>query len=127
SRLQETFDQADLQLVTAMGTQLALSLENMYSTRARRRMFLRLIGRILSSLEGYKGRARGHSERVSVFAAAIAREMALSERDVLHATLAGLLHDIGKLPSVAHMAPNTEDPAAHVLAAIEFVKDIPGL
>ena len=127
SRLQETFDQSDLQLVTAMGTQLALSLENIYAMRVRRRMFLRLIGRMLSSLEGYKGRARGHSERVSVFAAAIAREMALAERDILNATLAGLLHDIGKLPTVATLAPDPSDAAAHVLAAIEFVKDIPGL
>ena len=127
SRLAETFDQGDLQLVLAMGTQLALSLENMYATRGRRRMFLRLIGRMLSSLEGYTGRARGHSERVSVFASAISREMGVQDRDILVATVAGLLHDIGKLPTVAKLAPQPNDPAAHVLAAIEFVKDIPGL
>ena len=127
SRLNETFDQADLQLVTAMGTQLGLSLENMYQVRGRRRMFLRMIGRILSSLEGYNSRERGHAERVMVFAAAIAREMNFSEKDLLSTVLAALLHDIGKLPTVAVLAPDPADPAAHILAGIEFVRDIPGV
>ncbi len=127
SRLNETFDQADLQLVTAMGTQLGLSLENMYQVRGRRRMFLRTIGRILSSLEGYKTRERGHAERVMVFAAAIAKEMGFQDRDLLSTVVAALLHDIGKLPSVAVLAPDPADPAAHILAGIEFVRDIPGV
>lgn len=40
---------------------------------------------------------RGHSGRVSAYAVAIARELALSEGDVARIRLAGVLHDVGKI------------------------------
>ena len=40
---------------------------------------------------------KGHSERVSALAAAIAVEMGLSEKEVERIRIAGLFHDIGKV------------------------------
>ncbi|MCY3020746.1 MAG: FHA domain-containing protein, partial [Planctomycetota bacterium] len=130
SSLTETFVQSDLQLLTAMGAQLAMSLENLHSSRNRRRMFLRAIGRIVSILEGAAIGARGHAERVSEFATAIARELGLPDREVLCASMAGLLHDIGKIPLISGLSAadaERSSGAAHVLGAMELLKNIPGM
>jgi hypothetical protein len=45
-------------------------------------------------------------------------------------TLAGLLHDIGKVPAVAANFPSGQDSAAataHVLAGIDFLQELPNL
>ncbi|MGD0092211.1 MAG: HD domain-containing phosphohydrolase, partial [Planctomycetota bacterium] len=128
--LSDTFEQSDLQLLSAMGAQLAPALENLYSSRGRRRMFLGTIGRLLSLLEGLKPGQAGHGERVSSYAAAIASEMGLSDRQVLSAALAGLLHDIGKAPAVSGLSASASERStgvAHILAGIEFLKGVPGL
>jgi HD-GYP domain-containing protein (c-di-GMP phosphodiesterase class II) len=130
SRMAETFEQVDLQLLTALATQLALSLENLQSIRHRRRMFIRVMGRVISLLEGLPPKQRGHAERVSIVATGIATELGLSDNQVLFASLAGLLHDIGKVPAVSGLSAQASERGsgvASVLAAIEFLKDIPVL
>ena len=128
--LTETFDQSDLQLLSAMGALLAPALENLYTSRGRRRMFLRTIGRMLSLLEGLPPGRPGHGERVSSYAAAIAQELGLSDRDILCAAMAGMLHDIGKTPAVSGLSPSASERSlglAHILASLEFLKGVPGL
>jgi HD-GYP domain-containing protein (c-di-GMP phosphodiesterase class II) len=130
SRMAETFEQVDLQLLTALGTQLALSLENLQSIRQRRRMYIRIMGRIISLMEGLSPKQRGHAERVSIVASAIATELGLSDNQILFASLAGLLHDIGKIPAVSGLSVEASERSsgvAPVLAAIEFLKDIPAV
>jgi len=129
SSVAETFEQSDLQLISAMGAQLALSLENLNSIRARRRMFLRTIGRLVSLLEGTTIGHRGHAERVSSFSLAIASEMGLPDSAILHAGLIGLLHNIGRVTQVAVLAEATPEAPelSHVTAGVEFLKNIPGL
>jgi HD-GYP domain-containing protein (c-di-GMP phosphodiesterase class II) len=130
SSLTETFEQSDLQLLTAMGAQLAIALENLNSSRSRRRMFLHTIGRMLSLLEGIPPMQRGHGERVSNYAAAIAAELGLADREILSAAMAGLLHDIGKVPAIAGISQPAAEPASgveHILAGIEFLKGVPGM
>jgi HD-GYP domain-containing protein (c-di-GMP phosphodiesterase class II) len=106
-----------------------MAIENISSSRGRRRMFLATIGRLLTLLEGSEAGQQGHAERVSAYAAAIATEMGLSDREVLCATIAGLLHDVGKLPAVSGIsraASERSSGAAHVMAATDFLKGIPG-
>ena len=97
SSLTEAFDQSDLQLVSALGSQLALALENLHQTIRRRNMYFRIIGRVLSTLEGMKNGDPGHSERVSQYCTAIAEEMGLHDREMVQVSLSGLLHDVGKI------------------------------
>ncbi len=80
--LTEAFDQSDLQLVSALGSQLALALENLHQTIRRRKVYLRIIGRLLSTLEGMPYGMPGHSERVSGYCGAIAVVMGLSDREL---------------------------------------------
>lgn len=130
TRAGETFEETDLQLLTAIGAQLAFSIENLTAIRGRRRMFLRTIGRLISLLEGCSQGHRGHSERVSIFSSAIAKELGQTDSQIPYITMAGLLHDVGKVPSVwglSAAATEHSSGVAPVLASIEFLKDLPGL
>ncbi|HLX60825.1 MAG TPA: HD domain-containing phosphohydrolase [Planctomycetota bacterium] len=136
SSLTEAFDESDLQLVSALGSQLALALENLHQTIRRRMVYFRVIGRLISTLEGMPYGVQGHSERVCGFCGAIAEEMNLSEREIVHISLSGLLHDIARMPALFG-APNPADmpspsegktKVSGVSAtASEILRDIPNL
>ena len=126
ARLAETFDQGDLELLTAIGSQLAASLENLHLIRGRRKLFIGLIGRLVALLEKEMPGHVGHAERVSLFAAAIGRELGMSDSEVLYLRLAGLLHDVGKHRALSGAASDTHG-AAHVLQALDFLGTIPSI
>lgn len=81
---------------------------------------------------------RGHSQRVSAYAVAIAHALGLSTGDVARVRLAGLLHDVGKIgvPDAILTKPfklSEEEitiirthPAIgeHMLSAVPFLRDI---
>jgi HD-GYP domain-containing protein (c-di-GMP phosphodiesterase class II) len=130
SRLAETFEQGDLQLLTALGSHLALALENLQALRDRQGMFFRTVGRLVSLLEGQPARQWGHAERVSLYCLAMGAEMKLPENQIFFTGLAGLLHDIGKVPSVSGVsavASQRSTGVAPVLAALDFLRDIHSL
>jgi response regulator RpfG family c-di-GMP phosphodiesterase/pSer/pThr/pTyr-binding forkhead associated (FHA) protein len=110
SSLTEAFDEPDLQLVSALGSQLAIALDNLRQTALRRRIYFSVIARLVSTLEGQPYGVPGHGERVSGLCTAIATELGLAEREIVRAALAGLLHDIGKLNELAGAPEKTENP-----------------
>jgi putative nucleotidyltransferase with HDIG domain len=61
------------------------------------RLFISAIESIVLALQAKDEYTEGHSRRVSADAAAIARELSLSEEEVENIRLAALLHDIGKV------------------------------
>jgi len=87
-------------------------------TRMARRLFLGAIKSLSSALEAKDDYTRGHSERVSRMAAAIARALVLSREEVGRIRLAGRLHDIGKIgvreTVLAKPGPLTEAEYRHV-------------
>jgi HD-GYP domain-containing protein (c-di-GMP phosphodiesterase class II) len=62
-----------------------------------RAMFLGTVSALSQAIDAKDGFTRGHADRVSRIAGAIAREMGLSERNIEEIELAGMLHDIGKI------------------------------
>jgi len=62
-----------------------------------RDLFFGSVSALSQAIDAKDGFTRGHADRVSRIAGAIAREMGLAERDVEMIELAGLLHDIGKI------------------------------
>ena len=62
-----------------------------------RAMFLGTVSALSQAIDAKDGFTRGHADRVSRIAGAIAREMGLSERLIEEIELAGMLHDIGKI------------------------------
>ncbi|MBI3522420.1 MAG: HD-GYP domain-containing protein [Chloroflexi bacterium] len=62
-----------------------------------RSLFFGTVSALSQAIDAKDGFTRGHADRVSRIAGAIARQMSLSERVIEQIELAGLLHDIGKI------------------------------
>jgi HD-GYP domain-containing protein (c-di-GMP phosphodiesterase class II) len=62
-----------------------------------RAMFFGTVSALSQAIDAKDGFTRGHADRVSRIAGAVAREMGLSERHIEEIELAGMLHDIGKI------------------------------
>ena len=60
-------------------------------------LFLKLVRVMVNALDAKSPWTKGHSERVSMYAEAIALEMNIDQDDIKDIKLAGLLHDIGKI------------------------------
>jgi putative nucleotidyltransferase with HDIG domain len=128
SRLAETFDPSDLELLTSISLQLGNLLGAQSLLTVRQRMFISLAERLLQQLAGNESDTISHAERVSEYAAAAARELGLLDSEALTAQLAGLLHDIGKLPAMAgaDAALERSDDATHARRSANALKDVKG-
>src|SRR5437867_7013295 len=62
-----------------------------------RELFFGTVSALSQAIDAKDGFTRGHADRVSRIAGAVARELSLSEREIEQIELAGLLHDIGKI------------------------------
>lgn len=62
-----------------------------------RELFFGTVQALSQAIDAKDGFTRGHADRVSRIAGAIAREIGLPERQIEEIELAGLLHDIGKI------------------------------
>ena len=62
-----------------------------------RALFFGTVSALSQAIDAKDGFTRGHADRVSRIAGALAREMGLSEHQIEQVELAGLLHDIGKI------------------------------
>src|SRR5436305_10665771 len=62
-----------------------------------RELFFGSVSALSQAIDAKDGFTRGHADRVSRIAGAVAREMGLPERIIEQIELAGLLHDIGKI------------------------------
>ncbi len=62
-----------------------------------RELFFGTVSALSQAIDAKDGFTRGHADRVSRIAGAIAREMQVSEKQIEQIELAGLLHDIGKI------------------------------
>lgn len=62
-----------------------------------RELFFGSVSALSQAIDAKDGFTRGHADRVSRIAGAVARDMGLSEREIEQVELAALLHDIGKI------------------------------
>lgn len=62
-----------------------------------RDLFFGTVSALSQAIDAKDGFTRGHADRVSRIAGAIAREVGLPEKQIEQIELAGLLHDIGKI------------------------------
>lgn len=93
SREPDRFSQEDSELLCAMASQLGLVAEN---SRLERDTMSTLVS-LARSIETKDSYTRGHSERVTFFAARLAERAGLSPQDVATMKVIGPIHDIGKI------------------------------
>lgn len=63
----------------------------------QRELFFGTVSALSQAIDAKDGFTRGHADRVSRIAGAIARQVGLPERQIEQIELAGMLHDIGKI------------------------------
>ncbi|MFH1706308.1 MAG: HD domain-containing phosphohydrolase [Planctomycetota bacterium] len=98
----------DLELATAVATQVGMALENLRSRREQHELFIDMIKALISAGELQHPESKGHSERTSAIATNLAKRMQLTLREVSNVRIAALLHDVGKIG----LAPGADPHAA---------------
>ncbi len=84
-------------LLKSIGGILAAQLRVFELFRDQDTMVLAFIRSLVATLDAKDSYTSGHSERVALVAERIAKQMNLSEREILAIFQAGLLHDLGKI------------------------------
>lgn len=64
---------------------------------ARRALLSGVLGALMASLDAKDSYTKGHSERVSLLAKLIARQLGMDENEVELVRMAGMVHDLGKI------------------------------
>lgn len=95
--LPETFNESDLRLLTAMGKQIGIAVERGRLVADLEELFVGTIFTLVATIEAKDQYTRGHSERVTTFALAIADTLRLERDQRIVVELSGLLHDVGKI------------------------------
>jgi HD-GYP domain-containing protein (c-di-GMP phosphodiesterase class II) len=91
------FGYQELQLLTAIGLQAGIALDNHRLTRALERSFLGTVEALVHALEAKDEFTAGHSRRVANISEAIAHRLGLPMGDIRELRLGALLHDIGMI------------------------------
>ena len=97
NKLEGRFTEENVQLLSTLADQTAtvLRLARLYADANE--LFIDTIKAITAAIDAKDPYTHGHSQRVSDFSVAIAREMGLPPEEVHHIRIGGLLHDVGKI------------------------------
>jgi putative nucleotidyltransferase with HDIG domain len=91
------FTAEDARLFETLANQAATVLQIVELYQNTEELFLDVIRVISAAVDAKDPYTEGHSQRVSDFAVAVARELGLPVETLHHIRIAGLLHDVGKI------------------------------
>ena len=95
------FDTTDIKLFNSVANQCTVFIENNHLFDDLKELFIGSLKALTNSIDAKDQYTRGHSERVAFISRWIAERLAqsrpISEKQIHHIYLAGLLHDIGKI------------------------------
>jgi len=91
------FTEEEKRMLDTLASQAAVAIENARLFERTQKMYYETIRSLAEALEARDSYTRGHSDRVTRYALAVAEEMEVSAEDLRVIGHAGLLHDIGKI------------------------------
>jgi putative nucleotidyltransferase with HDIG domain len=118
----QALSESDVNLVDLLVKKAALTIENIALYENLVSNFYGILKSLVSALEAKDPYTRSHSERVTRYAIAIARQMSCSETQIESLRTVGFLHDIGKI-GIADRILNK--PAALTPEEYELIKRHP--
>jgi putative nucleotidyltransferase with HDIG domain len=129
------FEADELRLLGALVDLAAVSIETAHLLEKTRKNYAGLVRALISAIEAKDKFTRGHTERVTRYAATLADEVGLDEDQRQNLLFGAVLHDVGYLgvPEEILRMPNgiTEEQLAelrrHPLIGAKILKDIPFL
>ena len=95
--MSRAFTEDDEVLLTSIGSQVAVAVENYQLNQDIERTYLETIMALALAVEAKEAYTAGHSKRVAFYAQKIAELMGLDEDVCKLISNAGLLHDVGKI------------------------------
>ncbi len=93
----ENFSDEDLLILTNIGAQTAVALENLRLNEDVEKTYMETLSALAMAVEAKDQYSRGHSKRVSEYAEKIARKLGLPEEQIAVVRDAADMHDIGKI------------------------------
>ncbi len=97
NKIGSDFDEYDLELLSAVGAQVAVAIDNARLHEELKHMFYDMTLALAETIERRDKYIGGHVKRVMEYSVATAIEMGLDKETVEHVRLAAILHDIGKI------------------------------
>jgi HD-GYP domain-containing protein (c-di-GMP phosphodiesterase class II) len=93
----EPLDPTQLRTIATVGTQIALSVENLRLVEGLRSTFDSSVEAIASAVEARDGYTQLHCRRLALFSSVMAQRLGLPEAEIEAIRLGALLHDVGKI------------------------------
>ncbi len=129
------FDNADLELATAVAFQAGIALENVAAHKDHRNEMAAMIKGLIGAADLRALGMRGHSERVSAYAGAIAERLGLSNQECDDVVMAALLHDVGKVDITEHsrmavsaaLGISAQQQYCHAFLGAKLLEGIPAM
>ena len=97
SQMAREFNEAELELLAAVGNQAGIALHRARLMEEVERLFFDVMKAIASLIDAKDGYTHKHSERVAQFGVRIARHLGFDADTRAVVELSGLLHDVGKI------------------------------
>lgn len=93
----DRIEQSDLNILEALSNHAAVAIEKARLYEDQKTAYMKTIKALAMAVEAKDTYTQGHSVRVAQYAAMIAKQMGLKDRDIEDIEIAGILHDIGKI------------------------------
>ncbi len=134
-RVGKIFDLDDLQLLNALASQAAVAIEHVDLNASIRRDYIQAIKALAASVDAKDHYTHGHSNKVMAYAAMIAKELKLGDKEIEKIKYGALLHDVGKigiseavLNKPTKLTPKEFDTIAmHPILGVSIVQNIESL
>lgn len=105
-----SFSEMDLELVSILSHQVSAAIENTKLLEKTRLFYISSIRALVAAVEARDRYTRGHAERTSKYAVAIAEEMGFKDEEIENLSLGVLVHDIGKIAMSESLLKNSSIP-----------------